>query len=217
MIGIIYHVVDKNTNNVIKVGSTTKTLEKRWWTYDKKRYPNHFLREVKRIESSELDLYDKNNPLCPFLWHLVAAEHMEMVRQNTFRIGSISNHISPLQQKAIGFDAWENAKIGGYASGPLSVQNKTGINNPSFDRVTNGRKGGLSNVKSGHLQRISAAGGRASGVVQGRKNAESGRMREVQKLGLGLGGKIGGPKGMHTRWHVRRGIVSPACSLCKVA
>jgi hypothetical protein len=37
MIGRIYHVVDKTTGQVVKVGSTIRTLEKRWNFYDKKK------------------------------------------------------------------------------------------------------------------------------------------------------------------------------------
>jgi hypothetical protein len=82
-------------------------------------------------------------------------------------------------------------------------------------QCTAGRISGRKNVESGHLRRISSAGGKVSGATVGRRNAESGRMREVQKMGLGKGGKIGGPIANHNRWHVRRNIVSPTCSLCQ--
>jgi hypothetical protein len=181
MIGYVYHVVDKITEEVVKVGSTVRALDVRWREYDKVKYSNHFLKLAKTIEDDSED----------FLWHLVASEHMEILRVGTFRNGPLSNQFSPLDQKYFGLTS-EFSVIGGQIAGRMMVE-------------------------SGHLQRISSAGGKACGAVIGKRNAESGWMREVQKLGLGLGGKIGGPKGMHTRWHVRRGIVSPACSLCKVA
>lgn len=214
MTGYVYHVMDKMNGEVVKVGSTTRPVEERWKEYNKTRYFNHFILEVRVLESSELDWYEPGNSDSPFLWHLIAIEHIEMLKQGTFRKGNLSNKISPLVQKSVGFDGLKMASIGGKIAGKLSVENKTGIHSPSFDRKANGYLGGIKNVESGHLQRISSAGGKASGAIQGRKNAESGRMREVQKMGLGLGGKIGGPKGMHTRWHVRRGIVSPTCKLC---
>jgi hypothetical protein len=181
----------------------------------KKKFSDHFLRLVKEIESSEFDWYDPENSDCPFLWHLVAAEHMEIARMRTLNNGPLSNKLSPLVQKYIGFDANESAKIGGKLGGIKQRDEKLGIHKPDFDRISAARKGGLANVASGHLRSISSAGGKASGAIVGKRNAESGRMREVQKMGLGKGGKIGGPKGMHIRWHVNRGIVSPACIHCQ--
>jgi len=107
------------------------------------------------------------------------------------------------------------ASVGGVISGQLAVKNKTGIHNPSFNREEASRKGGFKNVESGHLQRISSAGGKASGAVVGKRNADSGRMREVQQMGLGKGGKIGGPKGMHIRWHIGRNLTSSTCAYCQ--
>lgn len=214
MIGIIYHVVEKDTNRAIKVGSTIQSLEKRWRTYDKSRYSNHFLKEIKRIESGDLDAYDLKDSFCLFLWHLVASEHLEAVAQDTFQKGPLSNQFSPLVQKYIGFDAWEGSRLAGNAGNKIVVENKLGFLSPSFDRTSAARMGGRKSVDSGHLRRISSLGGKVSGKIQGKKNVESGWIKKVQKTGLGLGGKIGGPKGMHIRWHVKRGVVSPTCKLC---
>ncbi len=216
MIGIVYHVVHKDTGRVVKVGSTIRSLKVRFRQPDyKNRYKNYFLKEVKRIESNDLDVYDPEDSFCPFLWHLAAAEHVEMVRQNTYRIGVLSNQFSPLWQKCIGFDAAEASKVAGSLGAKISVEKKLGIHSADFDRVSSGRKGGLANVESGHLQKISSLGGKACGPVVGKRNAESGWMKKVQQMGLGKGGKIGGPKGMHTRWHTNRGIVSSNCKFCK--
>jgi hypothetical protein len=46
---------------------------------------------------------------------------------------------------------------------------------------------GSINVKSGHISRL--------GRIQGRKNAESGHMRRIQKLGCSAAGRIGGKIG----------------------
>lgn len=67
-----------------------------------------------------------------------------------------------------------------------------------------GRKQGLKNVANGHL----------ASLDQGRKNAEKPNyMSEIGKLG----GKKGGAIVSHTRWHVKRNIVNPNCSLCQKA
>ena len=218
MIGIIYHVIDKTSGETVRVGSTIRSLGVRWSMYDKKKFSNHFLLEVKRIESSDIDVYNKENPHCSFLWHLVASEHIEMIRASTYRTGPLANQLSPLQQKYIGFDGWEIARQGGL----ISKQKKAGVFGLSFEeRLVACQKGGeivgRMNVESGHLQSISSKGGKVAGAIIGKRNAESGWMKEVQQMGLGKGGKIGGPKGMHIRWHVRRGIISLTCAHCKVA
>ena len=217
IIGRVYHVVDKTTGEVVKVGSTIRTLEKRWNFYDKEKFSNHFLRLVKEIKSSDLDWYDPDNSKCPFLWHLMASEHMEIVRAGTFNSGPLSNKLSPLVQKYNGFDANEAAKLGGVTGGFATWNKKTGIHSPDFDRAPTSRKVGLHNVKNGHLAAISSAGGKVSGLIQGRKNAESGRMREVQKMGLGAGA--------HTNWHINGAYSrtgnwigpksNPDCKFCK--
>lgn len=48
------------------------------------------------------------------------------------------------------------------------------------------------------------------GKIAGRKNAESGHMREIQKIGASLGGKVA----THNKWHVNRGITNDNCNLC---
>jgi hypothetical protein len=221
IIGRIYHVVNKTTGAVVKVGSTIRTLEKRWACYDK-NFSNHFLRLVKEIQSSDLDWYDSESSDCPFLWHLAAAEHMEIVRRGTFNNGPLSNKISPLVQKYVGFDANEFAKAGGVAAGAKTRDEKLGIHNPKFDRVNSGRKGGLANVVSGHLQRISSAGGKVSGLIQGRKHAENktgicGRSYEKMLSDSKKSEKArvaGARLFLHTRWHVNRGVASPTCKHC---
>jgi hypothetical protein len=42
MIGRIYHVVDKTTGQVVKVGSTILTLDRRFNSVYRKKYNNHF-------------------------------------------------------------------------------------------------------------------------------------------------------------------------------
>ena len=116
-IGIVYHVVDKTTGEVVKVGSTIQLLSQRFNAAYKKKHSNHFLREARTIKSSELDWYQKGDYDCPFLWHLAAIEHLEMLKMGTYRKGPLSNKQSPLDQKSKGFDAGVAGTIGGQIGG----------------------------------------------------------------------------------------------------
>jgi len=227
MIGLIYHVVDKTTNEVVKVGSTIQTLKRRWVDYDKNKFNNHFLREIKRLESNELDWYEKGNPHCPFLWHLIASEHLEILKQSTWRKGKLSNQVSPIDQKYFGFlDAHlETAKLGG-------------LNQSKEDKARGGYKQGPiqgpQNVKSGLWAKVISLGGIASGKSKskakqaanekngkrfGKWSVESGhlaslRTPEHQSKAGREGGKKGGVAANHLRWHTNRNIVNPKCKLC---
>jgi hypothetical protein len=238
IIGRIYHVVDKTTGDVVKVGSTIQSLKHRFNGRDyKKKYVNHFLFEVRQIESSELDCYEPKNHLCPFMWHLVAAEHIEMLKMGTFRKGRFSNKISPLVQKCRGLGGDYGSMggcIGGVVSGNNAVKNKTGIFAPDWDRGIAGKVSSpaklvsrranllLANaaqskddlIKLGKaLGRRNVESGWASelGRTQGRKNVESGQLARISKLGASLGATTRN----HNQYHVKRGIVSPTCKLCK--
>lgn len=218
MIGRIYQVVDKTTGEIVKVGSTIRTLEKRWNFYDKEKFPNHFLALIKIIESSDLDWYDKEDAKCPFLWHLAASEHIEIARARTFNNSPLSNKQSPLVQKFVGFDANESAKVGGVAGGIKSRDKGLGIHNPNFDKAAAGRISGLGNVRSGHLKSISSKGGLACSALMEKEkkgifSPDYDRVAAGRKYGK-ISGKIGGPKGMHTRWHVNRRLTSPNCAHC---
>jgi general stress protein YciG len=113
----------------------------------------------------------------------------------------------------------EHQRKAAKAAGILSVKNKTGIHNPDFDRTSASRKGGLVNVESGHLQSISSKGGLACGALMEKEkkgifSPDYDRVAAGRKYGK-ISGKIGGPKGMHIRWHVNRGLVSDSCKHCK--
>lgn len=221
VMGKIYHIIDKTTGEIIKVGSTIRTIEQRFRQSDyQKRYKNHFIKEVKLINSSKLDWYDPKDSYCPFLWHLVAAEHLEMLRVNTFRKSKLSNLFSPLDQKFFSrFGVSHLSSIGGQI-------------------------GGRSHVLSGHLKSISSKGGKAGGSRNGHINglALVKAKRGLFKPGIASkGGKIGGPicgriaaesgqlaklrtfehqskagKSVnHNRWHINRNIINPQCALCQ--
>jgi hypothetical protein len=105
IVGRIYDIVDKTTGEIVKVGSTIRSLKKRFSYPDyRTKYVNHFIREFKTIQSSDADWYEQGNPFCPFLWHLVASEHIRMLEAGTYRKDRFSNKWSPLNQKYHGFD-----------------------------------------------------------------------------------------------------------------
>lgn len=177
MIGRIYHVVNKTTNKVVKVGSTLRTLSHRWEGYDHERYCNHFLKQIKTIESNAFDWYERGNAYCPFLWHLVAAEHMEMLRVGTFQTDIFSNKISPLDQKFSGLTSI-GSSIGGTIGGKSAKKNKTGIFVPGYDTKKGGKAGGPISGKlaatRGQVQQL--------GRVQGRLNVESGHLDKIRSM-----------------------------------
>jgi hypothetical protein len=130
-------------------------------------------------------------------------------------------HIT-LMMKGQTVDAYlESCRRGGKTAGKMAVEQKKGIHSPEMRGVggkiqgkiavesgqlasirgMGGRISGKMNVESGHLARIRINGGK----TQGRKNAESGHMARIQKMGLGLGSKIGGKISTCLRWNIRRG------------
>lgn len=236
--GRIYHVVDKTTGDVVKVGSTIRSLYDRFNQPDyKKKYINHFLKEIRKIESSEIDWYEKKNPLCPFMWHLVAAEHIEMLKMGTYRNGPFSNKVSPLDQKSRGLDGVIGGSLGGLIGGRIRVesgffslehQSKVGklggqisgrraADSGQLDRirthegsVKGGTIAGRKNAESGHMSRV----GHEQGLIQGKKNVENGHLARIRDLSLEPH-KEGSRKYLHTRWHINRGLVSSICKFCK--
>jgi hypothetical protein len=236
--GRIYHVVDKATGEIVKVGSTIQTLEKRFRGKDyQKKYQNHFLREVRCLKSSDIDWFQPKNLLCPFMWHLVAAEELEIVRVGTFRKSRLSNQMSPLKQKLSGLGGEYGSvggRIGGLVSGNNAVRNKTGIHAVGFDRSYVGRiktpaktAARFANLEKARLaltpemkrelglrigRRNSKSGWiKGLGKAQGRKNVDSGHLARISHLGASLGATTRN----HNQYHVLRGVVSTNCMLCK--
>jgi len=106
------------------------------------------------------------------------------------------------------------------------------------DRARGGHTQGLvqgrKNAQSGLLASIWAVGGKASGkskspaklaanAANGKRfgswSVDSGHLKslrtpEHQSKAGRAGGKIGGISANHLRWHTKRGIVNPNCSLC---
>jgi hypothetical protein len=95
----------------------------------------------------------------------------------------------------------EACSKGGRISGRLSVENGRMEKMRTLESLSKGGKiSGRKNVESGHLAFIRTKESCSKG---GRKNVENGHMAIVQAMGV------------HTYWHVRRGIVNPNCSLCR--
>lgn len=227
-IGLVYHVVDKTTGSVVKVGSTITTLACRWKYYNKNKFSNHYLKEVHRIVSSELDWYEKGNSRCPFLWHLIASEHLEIIKQGTWKKGKLSNQVSPLDQKYFGYcdahldtarmgalnQSREDKARGGYIQGP--IQGKKNLESGLWARVVS--LGGRASGKSKSLAKLAANA--KNGGRFGRWSVESGHLADLrtpehQSRAGKAGGRKGGPAANHLRWHVKRNIVNQNCSLCK--
>lgn len=196
IIGRIYHVVDKATGEVIKVGSTIQTLSRRFSdSFYKKRYTNHFLLLCKEIHSSDLDWYESGNPYCPFLWHLAASEHREILRANTFRKGPLSNKRSPLDEKYFGFDAvaastcvtLDQMRLNGATQGKRNVESglltRIGSLRPLESRKLSGafiKEQGLGIFSlTKEEQRINA---RQGGLAAGRLATESGQVQRLAAL-----------------------------------
>lgn len=193
--GRIYHVVDKTTGEIVKVGSTIRAAEQRFKQVDyRKKYTNHFVQEVKTLHSSELDYYEKRNPYCPFLWHLVASEHLEILKQGTFRKSELSNWASPLDQKYFGFDGSLGGLIGGRIGGKkASIKN---VASGQWDKARNSPKAKAHSIELAHKNAESgsmAALGRKYGPIYGRKfgpiygpiygrkAVESGQLAKIQQ------------------------------------
>jgi hypothetical protein len=235
--GRIYHVIDKTTGEVVKVGSTIASLKKRWWAYNKDKYSNHFLKEIRTIESTDLDWYETGNRLSPFMWHLVAAEHLEMLKMNTFKKNILSNKQSPLDQKCFGFDPQIGGTYGGPVSGANAFKNKTGVHAPGMAAYGNSclttedriRGGKVSAAKITFEQRSKACYKRNAlygnpatkescakgGQVVGRANVENGHLAYARSFMTEESMKRSGHLLGHRRWHVSRGIVSPSCIICQ--
>lgn len=221
IIGRIYHVVDKTTGEVVKVGSTTKSLSNRFSYPDyAKKYTNHCLKEVKQIHSSEFDLYEKGNPFCPFFWHLVAAEHVEMIRAKTFKTGPLSNQVSPLEQKFIGFDWLLGSSLGGKTQGP--IQGLRNVLNGNLDKARkslNWLKSRQQMRESGYFKRLSNLPQTVLARRKYNKNNIS-RLKEVRLLPQTKLAQSKTARAVsHNRWHVERGLVPSGtdilnCPLC---
>jgi len=217
--GILYHVVDKLTGKTVKVGSTITSLSVRWKSYNKKKFSNHFLKEVRRIESSEFDVYESKNPRCPFLWHLVAMEHLEILKQDTFKKGKFSNQLSPLDQKYFGFD-------GHSAAAAIGAQNQS-LEDKARGGRTQGPIQGKKNLESGLWKRVVSLGGIASGKSKSpakqKANAENGKRFGRWSVESGHLSNLRTPEhqkeaslaGVHKRCHVNRGIKNPKCKFCQ--
>jgi hypothetical protein len=103
------------------------------------------------------------------------------------------------------------------------------------------RRAGLTNVITGQIHRL----GVAFGPISGRKAVESGQLSRIRSIensvkGGRIGGRLGSREGkarqgringlkaaengnlararvgaLHIRWHVRRNIINPNCSICQ--
>jgi hypothetical protein len=176
------------------------------------KYKNHFLKEVHVIHSSEFDWFEKGNPDSPFLWHLIAAEHMEMLRAGTFRRGPFSNQQSPLDQKFCGFDGVEFSILGGFVQGKKNVQSghwatlQTREHKVMAAKVAGAKARDTGQINSIKTYASSALGAKnqkiedkaRGGSTQGNRNVKNGHLERIR----------------HIKNHVKRNVVFPLCRFC---
>lgn len=197
VIGRIYHVVQKDTGRIIKVGSTIQLLHKRAGQRDyRKTYSDCFLREAFTIESSTADdnwfglagITDPKKAFAPFLWNLIIAEHLEMLRMKTYKIPDEprSNQQFPIFQKLCGFDGADVASIGGRLANHIT-NDEAHRADPNYleSRARAGRTSGAKNIATGQIQalgrkNVETGWIQALGRKIGRKNAETGHLDSIR-------------------------------------
>ena len=120
-----------------------------------------------------------------FEFYLRACEAMDIARKGTYDEHGGLNKLSPLVQ-SLGYPLIsEIARLGGRIGS-------------REDKARAGRK----NAESGQIMSIATFESRSKGS------------RNQSLEDKALGGCIGGRIVSHIRWHVRRGITNPSCSLC---
>lgn len=126
----------------------------------------------------------------------------------------IESQTSEVQAKAGRANSVENKSKAGKISGHKHFERKTGIFSPNFDKKLPGRIGGRiaqtslkKNSKGLYSQEVRAKG-RLAAVAAHKSRGTGVYSKEMQVKGA--------LHSHHIRWHVKRGLVSGACSLCKV-
>jgi hypothetical protein len=258
----IYKIVDTQTGEAIMTGRTNdperRAREYRlydWWRPEYKLEP---YRIIARHGMNDED----------YGMYAAAVEHMEICRNRTWDVQGGRNKMSPLVQRLWGPEAIkEVSRMGGLVGGILGgrIQGRRNAQNGQLASIAikgayaagriakvTGQASALGRkaVESGQLAAITtyesrSKGGKTQGVIQGRKNvdsghihklgriqgrknAESGRMAEIGKLGgrVSQGGKARTEAKLkacaenliianHKHWHIRRGITNANCSLCQ--
>lgn len=128
------------------------------------------------------------------------------------KVGKIGGSIAAKKHKENGTGIFglttEQRIANGSKLGKLQVKNKKGIFKPGFDKTLGPSIAGRKNAeKLGYLRRI--------GIMSGKKKVESGEWDRIRLLPQTKEAQSkSGIKNCHKRWHVKRGLVSPTCSLC---
>ncbi len=168
--------------------------------------------------------------------------HPELAKKNLFgrdKNGSTPQQLHPKLYKDLGKKMGNANKlipgffqrIGsmGAAAQSLEDKSKGGLiaGGKQVERMREmGREQGRKNAEKGseYMSSIAKLGASEGGKIGGAKNAvKPGYMTRIGKLGGAKGSaaqpieskREGGRRGCHTRFHIQRGIVSPACSLCQ--
>jgi len=198
MKGIVYGVLNSETDRIEKVGSTIKSLRQRTAGYRHHEdwfSENHTLIPLRIVEHEDTEFF-------PVL--LKSVENMEIVRNRTWKEDGGRNILSPLLQ-------WLNhpsmeteiARYGGQRSVEVGSykftrdDQKRGNAALSYEeRARGGRKQGLKNCLL--PGRMSFLGKLADSSAK----SKAGKSRRDKLTSL------------HIRWHVNRGIKSLDCILC---
>ena len=203
--GRVYEVF-VNGEPVKLVGSTVQTLKQRRSSGYVKRFGIGVELRLVREIARPADYSDKD-----FEFYLRACEAMDIARKGTYVEHGGLNMLSPLVQSLGHPLISEIARLGGRNGGPISgrknVESGHLANITTFESCS---KGGRKAVESGHLASIATFESRSKGSRNQSLEDKARGGRNGSREGKARGGRIGS----HIRWHVRRGITNPSCSLC---
>lgn len=152
------------------IGSTQMDLRDRRYNYVRRFGQSVELRLIREIPG----FYDED-----YIFHLRAAEAIEIYRRKAYKEQGGLNQRSPIVEMVKPF-SFEERKRGGIAGGLVTGRN---------------------NLRNGHWAKVQKIGAPLGGRVTAKSNRESGRWAEVQKIGAPIGSKIGICK----RWNINRG------------
>lgn len=236
MIGNIYVHVNK-TSGKVYVGQS-RNIKERWRS--RYREQPRFSRSIKKygwdgfdhlILASGIEDQEKLNNL-EKVWIILLRSTNRNLGYNIApggflgstelaRMGGIASNRNPDNRYRLSkLTTFEIRSSGGKIGGQKNVE--TG------QIISLGRSQGKKNKENGHWDRVKllgTLGASKRGREQGIKNAlRPGYMSEISKkvshetrVRAGrIGGKKGGVAANHLRWHVKRGFINSACSLCRV-
>jgi hypothetical protein len=122
----------------------------------------------------------------------------------------IESQTAEVQAKAGRANSVENKVKAGTVSGYKHLERKTGIFAPNFDKRLPGHIGGH------NAQAVLSQNGKGLYSREVRDKGVLAAVAAHKERGTGFYSKEMQQRGLHVRWHVNRGVMSSACSLCAV-